>query len=150
VGWHIAGWLLIQGRITNLPVDLLAAVSSSGLCNVEISLSMHEAGMGKSRFETFSDGVVAIITIVVLELKVPPGESIEALAPLIPVLLSYVLSFIYLDVFWSNHHHMLHACHQVTGPMLWANLHLLCWLSLIPFATGWMGENHFAASPSAL
>jgi len=118
---------------------------------VEISLSVNEAGMGKSRFEAFSDGVIAIIiTIMVLELKVPHGESIEALAPLLPVFLSYVLSFIYLGIYWNNHHHMLHACHQVTGPMLWANLHLLFWLSLIPFATGWMGENHFAASPSAL
>jgi uncharacterized membrane protein len=118
---------------------------------MEISLSMNEAGMGKSRFEAFSDGVIAIIiTIMVLELKVPHGESIEALAPLIPVFLSYVLSFIYLGIYWNNHHHMLHACHKVTGPMLWANLHLLFWLSLIPFATGWMGENRFAASPSAL
>jgi uncharacterized membrane protein len=150
VGWRIAGWLLIQGRITNLPVDLLAAVSSSGLCKVEISLSVTEAGMGKSRFEAFSDGVIAIITIMVLELKVPHGESIEAIAPLIPVFLSYVLSFIYLGSYWNNHHHMLHTCHKVTGPMLWANLHLLFWLSLITFATGWMGENHFAASPSAL
>jgi hypothetical protein len=104
VGWRIAGWLLIQGRVTNLPVDLLAAVSSSGLCKVEISLSVTEAGMGKSRFEAFSDGVIAIIiTIMVLELKVPHGESIEALAPLIPVVLSYVLSFIYLGSYWNNH-----------------------------------------------
>jgi uncharacterized membrane protein len=106
--------------------------------------------MGKSRFEAFSDGVIAIIiTIMVLELKVPHGESIDALAPLIPVFLSYVLSFIYVGIYWNNHHHMLHACHKVTGPMLWANLHLLFWLSLFPFATGWMGENHFAAAPSA-
>jgi uncharacterized membrane protein len=112
---------------------------------------MNETGMGKSRFEAFSDGIIAIIiTIMVLELKVPHGESIEALVPLIPVFLSYVLSFIYLGIYWNNHHHMLHACHNVTGPMLWANLHLLFWLSLIPFATGWMGENRFAASPSAL
>src|SRR5437870_2023574 len=107
--------------------------------------------MGTSRLEAFSDGVIAIIiTIMVLELKVPHSESIEALVPLIPVFLSYVLSFIYLGIYWNNHHHMLHACHQVTGSMLWANLHLLFWLSLIPFATGWMGENHFAAAPSAL
>jgi uncharacterized membrane protein len=107
--------------------------------------------MGKSRLEAFSDGVIAIIiTIMVLELKVPHGASIEALAPLIPVFFSYVLSFIYLGIYWNNHHHMLHACQRVTGPMLWANLHLLFWLSLIPFATGWMGENHFAALPSAL
>jgi uncharacterized membrane protein len=109
----------MQGRVTNLPVDLLAAVSSSRLCKVEISLSVNEAGMGKNRVEAFSDGVIAIIiTIMVLELKVPHGESLEALAPLIPVFLSYVLSFIYLGIYWNNHHHMLHACHQVTGPML--------------------------------
>ena len=107
--------------------------------------------MGKSRFEAFSDGVIAIIiTIMVLEMKVPHGESFEALAPLIPVFLSYVLSFVYLGIYWNNHHHMLHTCRKVTGPMLWANLHLLFWLSLVPFVTGWMGENHFAAAPSAV
>jgi uncharacterized membrane protein len=107
--------------------------------------------MGKGRLEAFSDGVIAIlITIMVLELKVPHGESLEALRPLIPVSLSYVLSFVYLGIYWNNHHHMLHACNKVTGPILWANLHLLFWLSLIPFTTGWMGENHFAAVPAAL
>jgi uncharacterized membrane protein len=107
--------------------------------------------MGKSRIEAFSDGVIAIIiTIMVLELKVPHGESLDALAPLIPVFLNYVLSFVYVGIYWNNHHHMLHACQKVTGPMLWANLHLLFWLSLFPFATGWMGENHFAAAPSAI
>jgi uncharacterized membrane protein len=107
--------------------------------------------MGKNRLEAFSDGVIAIIiTIMVLEMKVPHGEGIETLVPVIPVFLSYVLSFVYLGIYWNNHHHMLHASQQVTGPMLWANLHLLFWLSLIPFATGWMGENHFAAAPSAL
>jgi uncharacterized membrane protein len=107
--------------------------------------------MGKNRFEAFSDGVIAIlITIMVLELKVPHGESIQTLRPLIPVFLSYVLSFVYLGIYWNNHHHMLHATHKVTGPMLWANLHLLFWLSLVPFATGWMGENHFASMPAAL
>ena len=107
--------------------------------------------MGKSRLEAFSDGVLAIIiTIMVLELKVPHGQSLEALIPLIPVFSSYVLSFVYLGIYWNNHHHMLHTCHRVTGPILWANLHLLFWLSLIPFATGWMGENHFAAMPTAL
>jgi len=107
--------------------------------------------MGKSRFEAFSDGVIAIIiTIMVLELKVPHGESVDALVPLIPVFLSYVLSFVYLGIYWNNHHHMLHTCHKVTGAMLWANLHLLFWLSLVPFITGWMGENHFAAVPSAV
>ena len=101
--------------------------------------------------EAFSDGVIAvIITIMVLEMKVPHGESIEILAPVIPVFLSYVLSFVYLGIYWNNHHHMLHACQEVTGAMLWANLHLLFWLSLIPFTTGWMGENHFAPAPSAL
>ena len=107
--------------------------------------------MGKNRLEAFSDGVLAIIiTIMVLELKVPHGEGIETLVPLIPVFLSYVLSFIYLGIYWNNHHHMLHTVQTVTGPMLWANLHLLFWLSLIPFTTGWMGENHFASAPSAL
>ena len=107
--------------------------------------------MGKNRFEAFSDGVLAIIiTIMVLEVKVPHGESFQALRPLIPVFLSYVLSFVYLGIYWNNHHHMIHATHQVTGPMLWANLHLLFWLSLIPFCTGWMGENHFAPVPCAL
>jgi uncharacterized membrane protein len=107
--------------------------------------------MRKNRLEAFSDGVIAIIiTIMVLELKVPHGEGIETLVPLIPVFLSYVLSFVYLGIYWNNHHHMLHAVETVTGPILWANLHLLFWLSLVPFATGWMGENHFAAAPSAL
>jgi uncharacterized membrane protein len=107
--------------------------------------------MGKSRLEAFSDGVIAIIiTIMVLELTVPHGTGIEVLKPLIPVFLSYVLSFVYLGIYWNNHHHMLHASRTVTGPILWANLHLLFWLSLVPFATGWMGENHFAAEPTAL
>jgi len=107
--------------------------------------------MGKNRLEAFSDSVIAvIITIMVLEMKVPHGEGIEILAPVIPVFLSYVLSFVYLGTYWNNHHHMLHVCHKVTGRMLWANLHLLFWLSLIPFSTGWMGENHFASAPSAL
>ncbi|MEO8298258.1 MAG: TMEM175 family protein [Burkholderiales bacterium] len=107
--------------------------------------------MGKARFEAFSDGVIAIlITIMVLEMKVPHGESLEALRPLVPVFLSYVLSFVYLGIYWNNHHHMLHTVQRVTGPMLWANLHLLFWLSLVPFVTGWMGENHFAPLPCAL
>ena len=107
--------------------------------------------MGKTRLEAFSDGVIAIIiTIMVLEIKVPHGESLEALVPLVPVFLSYVLSFVYLGIYWNNHHHMLHATHRVTGAVLWANLHLLFWLSLIPFTTGWMGENHFAALPCAV
>jgi uncharacterized membrane protein len=107
--------------------------------------------MGKARLEAFSDGVIAIlITIMVLELKVPHGEDFAALAPMLPVFLCYVLSFVYLGIYWNNHHHMLHTCNRVTGPILWANLHLLFWLSLIPFATGWMGENHFASAPTAL
>ncbi|MGA7800680.1 MAG: TMEM175 family protein [Gammaproteobacteria bacterium] len=107
--------------------------------------------MTKNRLEAFSDGVIAIlITIMVLEMKVPHGVGIEALVPVIPVFLSYVLSFAYLGIYWNNHHHMLYTCRHVTGPILWANLHLLFWLSLIPFATGWLGENHFAAVPAAL
>jgi uncharacterized membrane protein len=107
--------------------------------------------MGKGRLEAFSDGVIAIIiTIMVLELKVPHGDSLQELLPLLPVFLSYVLSFVYVGIYWNNHHHMLHASSKVTGTMLWANLHLLFWLSLFPFATGWMGENHFAAVPTAL
>ena len=107
--------------------------------------------MGSNRLEAFSDGVIAIlITIMVLELKIPHEEQVGALAPVIPALLSYVLSFIYLGIYWNNHHHMLHTIDRITGGILWANLHLLFWLSLIPFTTGWMGENHFAAAPSAL
>ena len=107
--------------------------------------------MGKSRLEAFSDGVLAIIiTIMVLELKVPHGDSLAALTPLLPVFLSYVLSFVYVGIYWNNHHHMLHAARRVSGPVLWANLHLLFWLSLLPFVTGWMGENHFASLPSAV
>ncbi len=106
--------------------------------------------MGKGRLEAFSDGVIAIIiTIMVLELKVPHGASFDALLPLLPVLGSYVLSFIYVGIYWNNHHHMLHLVHQVSGGVLWANLHLLFWLSLIPFVTAWMGENHFHTAPVA-
>jgi uncharacterized membrane protein len=107
--------------------------------------------MTTGRLEAFSDGVIAIIiTIMVLEMKVPHGDGLKDLGPLLPVFLSYVLSFIYVGIYWNNHHHMLHACTAVTGAMLWANLHLLFWLSLFPFATGWMGENHFTAVPTAL
>jgi uncharacterized membrane protein len=107
--------------------------------------------MGKGRLEAFSDGVMAIIiTIMVLELKVPHGADFAALRPLIPVFLSYVLSFIFLGIYWNNHHHLLQAARQVNGRILWANIHLLFWLSLIPFVTAWMGENHFAATPVAL
>ncbi|USX26853.1 TMEM175 family protein [Oxalobacteraceae bacterium OTU3CINTB1] len=107
--------------------------------------------MGKGRLEAFSDGVIAIIiTIMVLELKVPHGADLAALEPLVPVFFSYVLSFVYVGIYWNNHHHMLHASTVVNGNVLWANLHLMFWLSLIPFATGWMGENHFAPLPVAL
>jgi uncharacterized membrane protein len=107
--------------------------------------------VGKNRLEAFSDGVLAIIiTIMVLEMKVPHGYDLTTLAPLTPIFLSYVLSFVYIGIYWNNHHHLLHACNQVTGGILWANLHLLFWLSLFPFVTGWMGENHFAAIPEAL
>lgn len=107
--------------------------------------------MSKNRLEAFSDGVIAIvITIMVLEMRVPHGVTWETLAPVTPVFMSYVLSFIYVAIYWNNHHHMLHTVTTVTGGILWANLHLLFWLSLFPFVTGWMGENHFAALPSAL
>jgi uncharacterized membrane protein len=107
--------------------------------------------MGTQRLEAFSDGVLAIIiTIMVLELKVPHSADPAGLRPLVPVFLSYVLSFVYLGIYWNNHHHMLHVTPRVNGAILWANLHLLFWLSLVPFATGWMGENHFAAAPTAL
>lgn len=104
---------------------------------------------GKGRLEAFSDGVLAIIiTIMVLEMKVPHSPTFDALGPVVPVFLSYVLSFVYVGIYWNNHHHMLHASTKVSGRILWANLHLLFWLSLLPFATGWMGENHFAALPT--
>jgi uncharacterized membrane protein len=107
--------------------------------------------MGKSRLEAFSDGVIAIIiTIMVLELKAPHEASFDALRPLIPVFLSYALSFLYVGIYWNNHHHLLHAAHRVTGGILWANLYLLFWLSLIPFTTAWMDESHFAPAPTAL
>jgi uncharacterized membrane protein len=107
--------------------------------------------MHKSRLEAFSDGVIAIIiTIMVLEMKVPHGGNLDDLLPLVPVFLSYVLSFLYVGIYWNNHHHLLHACTKVTAGVLWSNLHLLFWLSLFPFATGWMGENHFTGLPTAL
>ena len=106
--------------------------------------------MGKNRLEAFSDGVIAIIiTIMVLELKVPHDPDFRALIPLWPVFMSYVLSFVYVGIYWNNHHHMLHAVKEVSGGVLWANLHLLFWLSLIPFVTAWMGENHFETGPTA-
>ncbi len=107
--------------------------------------------MGKGRLEAFSDGVIAIIiTIMVLELKVPHGDDIQSLISLLPVFLSYVLSFIYVGIYWNNHHHLLHTVQKISGGVLWANLHLLFWLSLVPFVTSWMGENHFSALPTAL
>jgi uncharacterized membrane protein len=106
--------------------------------------------MSKSRLEAFSDGVLAIlITIMVLELKIPHGTDWGALTPMLTVFLSYVMSFVYLGIYWNNHHHMLHMTTRINGKILWANLHLLFWLSLVPFTTGWMGENHFASLPAA-
>jgi uncharacterized membrane protein len=107
--------------------------------------------MTKQRVEAFSDGVIAIlITIMVLELKTPRGDTVASLAPLVPTLLSYVLSFVYLGIYWNNHHHLLHATRRVSGGVLWANLHLLFWLSLVPFATSWVGDTRSAALPTAL
>src|SRR4029079_3464793 len=106
--------------------------------------------MGKGRLEAFSDGVLAvIITIMVLELKVPHGAELAVLMPLLPTFLTYVLSFVYVAIYWNNHHHLYHAVHHVTGATLWANMHLLFWLSLVPFATGWMDDNHYAPGPVA-
>jgi uncharacterized membrane protein len=107
--------------------------------------------MSKGRLEAFSDGVIAIIiTIMVLELKVPHGADLEALRPLLPMFLTYVMSFVFIAIYWNNHHHMLHASERINGRILWANTHLLFWLSLVPFVTGWMGENHFAPLPTAI
>jgi uncharacterized membrane protein len=107
--------------------------------------------MSKARLEAFSDGVIAIIiTIMVLELKIPPGADLPAIATVAPVFLNYVLSFVYVGIYWNNHHHMLHAVQRIHGGILWANLHLLFWLSLFPFITGWMGQNYLAALPTAL
>ena len=107
--------------------------------------------MEKNRLEAFSDGVLAIIiTIMVLELKAPHGSDFADLKPLLPVFLSYVLSFLYIAIYWNNNHHLIKAAHRINGSILWANLHLLFWLSLLPFVTGWMGENHFTSVPSAL
>jgi uncharacterized membrane protein len=107
--------------------------------------------MKKGRLEAFSDGVIAIIiTIMVLELRVPVGDNIKDLAPVLPVLFSYILSFVYIGIYWNNHHHMIYAVDRINGAVLWANLHLLFWLSLIPFVTAWMGENHFSKWPVVL
>jgi len=108
-------------------------------------------GMGKGRLEAFSDGVIAvIITIMVLEMKVPHGVDLDSLAPLAPVFFTYVLSYVYIGIYWNNHHQLFHAVHHVNGAVLWTNLHLLFWLSLVPFTTGWMSENHYEAVPVAL
>src|SRR5271154_7527551 len=107
--------------------------------------------MTTARLEAFSDGVIAIIiTIMVLEMKLPHGDRFADLAPILPAFLTYVLAFMYVGIYWNNHHHLLHACTHVTGGILWANLHLLFWLSLFPLATAWMGENHFKSAPTAL
>jgi uncharacterized membrane protein len=107
--------------------------------------------MSKGRMEAFSDGVIAIlITIMVLELKIPEGVTLRALGPVLPTFLTYVLSFVLLGIYWNNHHHLLQATERINGAILWANLHLLFWLSLLPFVTGWMGQNHFAALPTAV
>src|SRR5262245_24701285 len=107
--------------------------------------------MGKGRLEAFSDGVIAIIiTIMVLELKVPHEGTWEALHPVLPMFLTYVLSFVFVGIYWNNHHHMLHTVERVNGPVLWANLHLLFWLSLVPFVTGWMGEHRASAAPTVI
>lgn len=131
-------------------LDIPAARRCCTVGQVEDLVNRSLSAMGKTRLEALSDGVIAIIiTIMVLEMKVPHGDGFAALSPLVPVLLSYLLSFVYLGIYWNNHHHMLHACRVVTGSVLWANLHLLFWLSLIPFTTGWLGENHLATLPAA-
>ena len=107
--------------------------------------------MEKGRLEAFSDGVLAIIiTIMVLEMKVPHGDDLDSLKPLLPVFISYILSFVYIAIYWNNHHHLMRAVHKINAKVMWANSHLLFWLSLMPFASGWMGENHFASLPTAL
>ena len=119
--------------------------------NKKIIFGAANQRMGKGRLEAFSDGVLAIIiTIMVLEMKVPNGNSLASLKPVLPVFISYILSFINIGIYWNNHHHMLHAVHKVSGRILWANTNLLFWLSLVPFVTGWMGENNFTTIPVAL
>src|SRR5574337_841762 len=117
---------------------------------LRVKCKQRRCRMGKGRLEAFSDGVIAIIiTIMVLELKVPHGTDLEALVPIAPVFVSYVLSFVFIGIYWNNHHHMLHAAKHVSGAVLWANMHLLFWLSLLPVVTGWMGEHHRDAVPTA-
>ena len=130
---------------------LMSSVTQKPVFEQNSYLKALNNSMNKGRLEAFSDGVLAIIiTIMVLEIKVPHGNDFTALEPLIPVVISYILSFIYLGIYWNNHHHMMHTVKYVTGSILWANLHLLFWLSLVPFVTGWMGENHFDTIPLAL
>ena len=151
VDWRLESRLLDRGGAADLTLAVCGTSRSGRADALAVPLGRHGAKMVKNRLEAFSDGVLAIIiTIMVLELRVPHGDSLGTLAPLAPVFMSYVLSFIYLGIYWNNHHHMLHTCTRVTGGILWANLHLLFWLSLFPFVTGWMGENHFAAVPTAL
>ena len=131
--------------------DVLALAHALRLLLNETTVRRSPSAVTKGRLEAFSDGVIAIIiTIMVLELQVPHGGTLRALAPLLPVLLSYVLSFTFVGIYWNNHHHMLHSAHRINGPVLWANLHLLFWLSLFPFVTTWMGENHFSRWPVVL
>ncbi len=138
--------MLLDQYLAGIFIDLAEPKNKQPLQPPEFNPTMNT-----NRLEAFSDGVIAIIiTIMVLEIKVPHGETLDTLIPLIPVLLSYVLSFIYVGIYWNNHHHFMHMVHNVNGRILWANLHLLFWLSLIPFATGWMGENHIGALPVAL
>jgi uncharacterized membrane protein len=146
---------VLQGSVLHLsPFLLPEKQEQTGITggNAELqSRGGEEEAMTKGRLEAFSDGVLAIIlTIMVLELKVPQREGLEALRPLLPVFLSYVLSFIYVGIYWNNHHHLLHTVQHVNGNILWANLHLLFWLSLIPFVTGWHGGHHLSALPAAL
>jgi uncharacterized membrane protein len=146
----MAGALRIHPRSSAVVAALETSLTPAYvLCSGAVPALEREMTTG--RLEAFSDGVLAvIITIMVLEMKVPHGIELEALWPLLPVFLTYVLSFIYIGTYWNNHHHMLHATPRVNGAIMWANLHLLFWLSLVPFVTGWMGENSFAAIPTAL
>src|SRR5262245_24115222 len=148
----VDGWRLSESASPNLnSIVCSSRPFASGLRYRSGRRSHQSHNMPKARLEAFSDGVIAIIiTIMVLEMKVPHGDSLEAIAPLWPVLLSYVLSFVNVGIYWTNHHHMLHSVKHVSGTVLWTNLHLLFWLSLMPFATAFMGENHFAPLPVAL
>src|ERR1035441_10047432 len=144
---------LSSRAMIRIPWDALArkCVVGEARANCAAASSPVSSRMEKNRLEAFSDGVLAIIiTIMVLELKVPHGADLAALKPVLPVFLTYLLSFIYVGIYWNNHHHLMKAAHKVNGAMMWANLHLLFWLSLFPFVTGWMGANHFTPVPTAL